>query len=59
MSEERVRGRNLMRALELHALANRYRSQARVESDPAKLAELEALADHWEAKAREAEDEPQ
>jgi hypothetical protein len=55
MSDERVRSRNLMRALELHALANGYRSKARVEADPVKHAELEALAEHWEAKAREAE----
>lgn len=52
-----VRRDSMMRALDLRALANGFRGRLRVENDPTRRKQLQALFDFWEGRAREAEDE--
>jgi hypothetical protein len=54
---DQVRRDSRMRALDLHALANGYRSKMVVELDPARRAQLGSMSEYWEGKAKEAEDE--
>jgi hypothetical protein len=54
---DRVRRDSRMRALDLHALANGYRSKMAVESNLARRDQLKSMSDYWEKKAKEAEAE--
>ena len=47
----------MMRALDLHAVANGFRNRMAVETNANLRGQLRALSEYWEGKAREAEAE--